>query len=81
MSIVDEAREQAIAKDELQSLDEQAHACELDAIKISLRNLQTFPWIRERVEKNKLQLHGWYYDMMSGDVLHYDDHSNGYIHL
>lgn len=81
MSIVDEAREQALAKNELQSLDEQAHACELDAIKISLRNLQTFPWIRERVEKNNLQLHGGYYDMMSGDVLHYDNHSNGYIHL
>jgi carbonic anhydrase len=81
MSIVDEARQQALSKDDLQTLDEQAHACELDAIKISLRNLQTFPWIRERVEKNNLQLHGWYYDMMSGDVLRFDNSSNSYVSL
>jgi len=81
MSIVDEAREQALAKDELKTLDEQAHACELDAIKISLRNLQTFPWIRERVEQNRLQLHGWYYDMTLGDLLHFDDNHNDYVPL
>lgn len=81
MSIVDEAREQALAKNELKTLDEQAHSCELDAIKISLRNLQTFPCIKERVSDKRLQLHGWYYDMTSGDVLRFDDESNSYIQL
>lgn len=81
MSIVDDARQSTLDRDELQTIEEQAHACELAAIKISLRNLQTFPWIRERVEQNKLQLHGWYYDMMSGDVLHFDENSNRYISL
>lgn len=81
MSIVDEARQQASIENKFQTLDERAHACELDAIKISLRNLLTFPWIRERVEKNNLQLHGWYYDMMSGDVLRFDESENDYISL
>ena len=81
MSIVDKARQQVLNNKELQTLDEQAQACELDAIKISLQNLQTFPCIKERVKNNALQLHGWYYDMISGDVLRFDDESNSYIHL
>ena len=81
MSIVDEARQQALAKTELTTLDEKAHSCELDAIKISLRNLQTFPCIKERVAGKRLQLHGWYYDMMSGDILRFDEESNSYISL
>lgn len=81
MSIVDEARQQVLNNKELQTLNEQAHACELDAIKISLQNLQTFPCVKERVKNNSLKLHGWYYDMTSGDVLRFDDESNRYIQL
>ena len=81
MSIVDEARQQVLANDELKDLDEQAHACELGAIKVSLKNLQTFPWIQERMKQNTLQLHGWYYDMVSGDVLRFDESENNYINL
>lgn len=79
MSIVDEARQQVLENDELKDLDEQAHACELGAVKISLKNLETFPWIRERMEQNTLQLHGWYYDMVSGDILRFDENSNDYV--
>lgn len=78
MSIVDDARDQVFANDDLTNLDEQAHACELGAIKISLQNLLTFPCIRERVEQKTLQLHGWYYDMNSGDVLRFDEKSDSY---
>lgn len=81
MSIVDEARQQALSKGDLKTLDEQAHSCELDAIKISLENLLSFPCINERVKQNKLQIHGWYYDMTSGDVLRFDSNSNSYIAL
>lgn len=72
MSIADEARRQALARTDLRTFDERAHYCELHAIKISLANLQTFPWIRARVAQNSLQLHGWYYDMASGDLLGLD---------
>ncbi|WP_126453344.1 carbonic anhydrase [Sulfuriflexus mobilis] len=81
MSIADEACERAMARDDLQTFDERAHACELDAIGISLANLKTFPWIRERVEQNSLQLHGWYYDMMTGDLLRLDEGEGGFVSL
>jgi carbonic anhydrase len=49
----------------------QARACEQAAILISLDNLLSFPWIQERVDKNTLALHGWYFDIDTGDLLAY----------
>ncbi len=34
----------------------------------SLDNLMTYPWVRERVEAGTLQLHGWWFDLDSGDL-------------
>lgn len=47
-------------------------ACEQAAIQVSLRNLFTFPWVRERVEQGALHLHGWYFDIDRGELLHYN---------
>ncbi|HEY0666231.1 MAG TPA: carbonic anhydrase [Gallionella sp.] len=46
--------------------------CEQRAILVSLDNLMTFSWIRERVEQGLLELHGWYFDIESGELLGYD---------
>ncbi len=50
-----------------------ARACEHNAIGVSLRNLMTFPWIRERVESGHLALHGWYFDIEQGQLLQYNE--------
>jgi len=50
-----------------------ARACEHNAIGVSLRNLMTFPWIRERVESGRLALHGWYFDIEQGQLLQYNE--------
>lgn len=54
------------------SMEAQACACEQQAILVSLRNLMTFPWIRERVENGTLTLHGWYFDIKHGQLLRYN---------
>ena len=41
-------------------------ACELEAVKLSLENLATFPWITERVAAGSLRLHGATFDIRSG---------------
>ncbi|NOY66126.1 MAG: carbonic anhydrase [Gammaproteobacteria bacterium] len=74
MSIADDARKHALNRPDLKTFEEQAQACELKAIEISLTNLTTFPWIKERIEQGSLQLHGWYYDMVSGDLMSIDSH-------
>lgn len=49
----------------------QERACEQAAILVSLDNLLTFPWVRERVEAGGLLLHGWYFDLERGELLSY----------
>jgi len=47
-------------------------ACERNAVLVSLENLTTFPWVRERVETGKLSLHGWYVDIATAELSAYD---------
>ncbi len=49
-------------------LDEQMILCEQKSIEGSLRNLLTFPFIKERVEKGQLFLHGWYFTLEDGMI-------------
>jgi carbonic anhydrase len=37
--------------------------CEQEAVRISLANLLTFPWVKDAVDAGKLQTHGWYFDL------------------
>jgi carbonic anhydrase len=53
-------------------LKEQLHACEQKAILVSLENLMTFPWVKERVESGALALHGWYFDIEHGQLLRFN---------
>ncbi len=67
MQIAADARERALAlahgnEDAARRLTEQ------EAIKTSLANLMTFPWLRRRVEEGKLDLHGWHFDIEAGDL-------------
>ncbi len=54
------------------SYEERRRTCEQRAILVSLNNLMTFPWIRERVTQGTLVLHGWYFDIEHGELLGYD---------
>lgn len=56
--------------------DNLARECEQKAILLSLENLQTFPWIVERVNQGQLMLHGWYFDIAHGRLEGYDKTSN-----
>ena len=41
-------------------------ACEYEAVRLSLANLMTFPWIRDAVRDGRLALHGAYFDIRTG---------------
>ncbi len=49
---------------------------ELEGVRLSLRNLIGFPWVRERVESGRLTLHGAYFAIADG-VLHILDEATG----
>jgi len=67
------ARDKVLAELAERPAEEQARACEKEAILVSLQNLMTFPWIREQVERQQLSLHGWYFNIGTGQVKFYRD--------
>ena len=73
MQIAAPAKKEVLARNDLNSLDEKIDACEKTAIRYSLRNLLTHPWIRERVEQGKLQLVGYYYELHNGQLIKIDE--------
>lgn len=73
MSLVESARAEVINEMPHAPIEEQERACEQRAILVSLENLKTFPWIRERIKDGSLMLHGWYFDIEHGQLLNYDE--------
>jgi len=72
VGIAQRARERVLAELPAKPPALQARACEQAAILVSLENLMTYPWIAERVATGAMHLHGWYFDMAEGSLLHYD---------
>lgn len=69
MSIAEEARREALVAHAGADLQTQATACEQAAIRVSLRNLMSFPFVRRTVDAGRLALHGWYFDLEHGALL------------
>jgi carbonic anhydrase len=71
------AREIALADPTRTTAEAQRRGCEQNAIQISLDNLMTFPWVRERVEQDQLRLHGWYFDIAPGELIRIEGAAGG----
>ncbi len=63
MAIARRARDRVLA---CVPADQAQTACEHEAVKLSLENLLTFPWIAARVADGRLRLHGGSFDIRFG---------------
>ena len=64
VAIIADARDAIMA---LAPADSQ-HALELESIKVSLKNLRSFPFISERLHMGVLKLHGAYFGISDGNL-------------
>ena len=71
MSSVENAHDCVVREMLKAELEDRVHACERGAVLVFLRNLMTFPRVKERVEQRMTTLHGWYFDIESGEMLSY----------
>lgn len=76
MSMLDEARLAVLSAHQTSSASVRQEALEKEAVKQSISNLRTFPFIREQEEKGRLSLHGAHFDIKSG-TLTVLNHSRG----
>jgi len=74
MSIAAPAKEKVLAELGGKDPQLQQRAAEQASILLSLENLHSFPWIDQRVTAGTLSLHGWYFDLNTGDLLEYQPH-------
>lgn len=81
MSIARQARDRALALtlSAGKPIDAARRLCEQETVAISLANLMTFPWLRERVEEGRVMLHGWFFDLENGELSRLDPVSNTFV--
>ncbi len=81
MNIAEAARQFVMATASDQSPEIQQRLCEHETLKISLANLRSFPWIRQRTLSGVLSLHGWYFDIEQGELQELDEVSGEFRSL
>jgi carbonic anhydrase len=71
MAIIRSARDRVVAS----GAEDQQHALELEGIKVSLDNLRSFPFVREREAEGTLKLHGAFFAIADGELHVLDERS------
>lgn len=59
--------------------DAQIRALECQAVLVSLENLMSFPFVRDKVEAGDLSLHGVLHDIGEGTLTHYEPASDSFV--
>lgn len=80
MHIAYEAKQKVLEKS-YASDEEMFKAAEMESIKVSLKNLLTFPFVKEAVDNGTLHLIGIYFDLEQGELWELDHKSNQFAQL
>lgn len=72
MGLAAPARQRVAARAEELSPAEHQRACELEALKDSLANVLSFPWVKVRVDDGSLHVDALYLDLERGELLLYN---------
>jgi carbonic anhydrase len=75
VDIISDARDRVVAS----GCDDHQKALELEAIRVSLKNLRSFPFIAEREEVGLLKLHGAYFGIADGDLCVLDETDGNFV--
>lgn len=77
LELLDDVREKVIAIENESMIQEVM--MEQANILSQLEHLKTFPEIQERLEKGEIDLHGWYYDIGTGEVHEYMEEYDEFV--
>ena len=70
--IVRRARDMVVLGVPEASPEDRQRAVEQAGVIVSLGNVLSFPWVRERVRAGTLSVHGWYFDLRTGELSGFD---------
>lgn len=72
LGIGEKAKEEVFKKFHCSHEEEKIRILEQATILTSMENLLCFPWIKDKCDREELQIHGWYFDMITGELLEYN---------
>ncbi len=72
MSIAKEARVTVLQKHGHLSKETQWRMAEMESIRVSLRNLHTFPFVQEAIKERGMNVIGVYFDLEEGELWEFD---------
>ena len=78
MQIAKDAKKRVLAKHKNADAETLCRQCEREAILTSIRNLRTFPFIRDAVRDRGLTLMGVYFDLEEGEIYELDEESGNF---
>lgn len=72
---------EAVAKNEFLTAAEQQTALERISIRYSLKNLETFPWLKARKDQGLLTVHGAWFDISSGELWSMEQETGNFLRV
>jgi carbonic anhydrase len=75
IGLLDEARDRVLA----QPQEDPQRALELESVKVSLRNLRTFPFVAEREAAGQLKIHGCFFAIAEGTLYELHEPSGRFL--
>lgn len=81
VAIARPAHFRALAAHPEADLDVLCQRCELEAIKISIANLRTFPFVRQAEKERGMEVIGAYFDLELGQLLELDETKDEFVNL
>lgn len=81
MSTVRPAREKVLKQYSEADFDRQCRYCEEEVIRVSLKNLMSFPFIKEAVDAGSLTVGGWHFDITKGEINSLDEKTDQFVSI
>ncbi len=81
MQIAEKAREHVLCEHGDADNETQCRFAEMESLKLSLQNLQTFPFVREAIQTRQMNVIGVYFDLEEGQLWEYDEPSGEFRQL
>lgn len=72
------AKERTLKNKKFNTEEEMYRATERNSIRHQLENLLTYPEVEQRIKDGRVKVHGWYYDIETGQIDFYDKQSDDF---
>lgn len=81
MSIAEEARDKVFSEHPNADQDTLCRLGEMEALRVSLKNVYSFPFVREAVEQRQMNVIAVYFDLEQGHLWNYDEQAQTFVQL